>query len=82
MRVPDSLYVSLCGHKATLKEEEKEEEEEEEEEQMSQSPDLDLCESHGGRPGFGPGPNSLNGLCGRKATVNSNETEIQRSGAV
>ena len=30
-----------------------------------------VCESRGGRPGF-PVPNSPYGLCGRKATLNSN----------
>ena len=30
----------------------------------------ELCESRGGRPGL-PVPNSLYGLCGRKATLNS-----------
>ena len=36
----------------------------------------DLCESGGGRPGF-PVPNSLYGLCGRKATLNLNELRGQ-----
>ena len=31
----------------------------------------ELCESRGGRPGL-PVPNSLYGLCGRKATLNWN----------
>ena len=31
----------------------------------------ELCESRGGRPGL-PDPNSQYGLCGRKATLNSN----------
>ena len=31
----------------------------------------ELCESRGGRPGL-PVPNSPYGLCGRKATLNSN----------
>ena len=31
----------------------------------------ELCESRGGRPGL-PVPNSPNGLCGRKATLNLN----------
>ena len=29
----------------------------------------EMCENRGGRPGF-PVPNSLYGLCGRKATLN------------
>ena len=42
------------------------------EEELLQSPELmELCESRGGRPGL-PVPNSPYGLCGRKATLNSN----------
>ena len=40
-----------------------------------------LCERRGGRPGF-PVPNSPYGLCGRKATLNSNCILCQSSGAV
>ena len=36
---------------------------------------LELCEGRGGRPGL-PVPNSPFGLCGRKATLNSNLTNI------
>ena len=34
---------------------------------------LELCESRGGRPGLSV-PNSPYGLCGRKATLNLNQT--------
>ena len=36
----------------------------------------ELCESRGGRPGL-PVPNSPYGLCGCKATLNSNSTPVQ-----
>ena len=36
----------------------------------------ELCESRGGRPGL-PVPNSPYGLCGCKATLNSNSTPLQ-----
>ena len=36
----------------------------------------ELCESRGGRPGLLV-PNSLHGLCGRKPTLNSNQTHTR-----
>ena len=35
----------------------------------------ELCESRGGRPGF-PVPNKPYGLCGRKATLNCDPSEL------
>ena len=34
-----------------------------------------VCENRGGRPGL-PAPSNPHGLCGRKATLNSNSTRV------
>ena len=56
-RIVRTVSVGLCGRKATLN-------------SLGSRPQ-ELCESPGGRPGL-PVPDSLNSLCGCKATFKRN----------